>query len=510
MNEQTDEPGTRKFGLSKSKITHFEICPKRLWLSVHKKDEADQLAKSQMRFDAGNEAGQLACALLPNGVMVSDPTDLSLALAETSQLLEGGHRAPIFEGTFSHDGVLVQVDILEPAENGAWHVAEVKSASSVKDYHIGDLATQTWVLKQTGVQIASTCIRHINRDFVLTELGNYEGLFVDSPLEEELAPIIDRRPETVRLARETLSGAEPDVAMGSQCQSPFECKFQTYCSRNVPPGPKWPISLLPRTGAKIASEWAKKGAFDLHDLESEDLKAENHRIVHAATVSGRTYLNREGVAAAIKDWSWPRHFLDFETVALTVPRWLGTRPNQSIPFQFSCHTQSEDGSISHAEYLHTESSDPRRGCALKLIDALRDGGEHNSPIIAYHASVERKAIRELANRCPDLAPELEALEKRVVDLLPVVRDNYYHRDQRGSWSIKYVLPTLGLGIGYSDLEVADGMAAQESWIKMVRPETSEADAEAIRRQLLEYCQMDTFAMVKLLEHLTVSCSGVGK
>jgi hypothetical protein len=260
--------------------------------------------------------------------------------------------------------------------------------------------------------------------------------------------------------------------------------------------------LLPRTGAKVAGEWAKKGAFDLHDLKSEDLKTESHRIVHEATVTGQVYLNREGVAAAIKDWSWPRHFLDFETVALTVPRWVGTRPNQSIPFQFSCHTQHEDGSTNHSEYLHTENSDPRRACALALIKALREGSEHNSPIIAYHASVERKAIRELATGCPDLAPELDALEKRVVDLLPVVRDNYYHRDQRGSWSIKYVLPTLGLGLCYSNLEITDGMAAQERWIKMVDPETSEADAEEIRRQLLEYCQMDTFAMVKLLEHLT--------
>ena len=498
----------KRFGLSKSKLTSFDICRKRLWLSVHKRDLAVQDPASQMRLDAGNDVGQIACSLLPDGVMVSDPTNLSAALQETRDLLESGHSAPIFEATFSHDNVLVQVDILEPAEDGAWHVAEVKSASSVKEYHVADLATQTWVLRQTGLRVASTAIRYINRDFVLEEPGQFQGLFVDKHLSAELDPIIEKRPETVNIAREMLAGPEPEQEMGNHCTSPFQCEFQDYCSRNLPPLVQWPISLLPRTGAKLAQEWAAHGKFDLSDISAADLKNPIHQIIHAATISGEPYVDRSSIKQETSNWAWPRHFLDFETIAFTIPRWLGTRPNQAIPFQFSCHTQQEDGQVSHTEFLNLDNSDPRRACAEKLIACLKSEQGNSGAIIAYNASVERKAIRELASACPEYAAELEAIEQRVVDLLPVVRNHYYHRDQRGSWSIKNVLPTLGLGLGYGELEVGDGMAAQESWVHMIKPGTPAQEIAQIRDNLLAYCKLDTLAMVKLMQHLLGEASGL--
>ena len=62
----TDRP--RRFGLSKSKITMFEQCPKRLWLSVHRRALAEQDEGAEARFATGHEVGAIACALLPDGV----------------------------------------------------------------------------------------------------------------------------------------------------------------------------------------------------------------------------------------------------------------------------------------------------------------------------------------------------------------------------------------------------------------------------------------------------------
>jgi len=142
----------RRFGLSKSKITAFEQCPKRLWLQTHRPELAEHDDGAEARFATGHEVGAIACQLAVGGVMIEAKPDLATAVARTRELLAAGHRAPIFEATFEHDGVLVRVDVLEPEGNG-WRMAEVKSSTKPKDYHLGDLATQIWVARRAGVSM---------------------------------------------------------------------------------------------------------------------------------------------------------------------------------------------------------------------------------------------------------------------------------------------------------------------------------------------------------------------
>ena len=158
---------TRRFGLSKSKITAFEQCSKKLWLATHRPELAEQDEAAESRFAIGNAVGKIACALHPGGVMV-DPPSLSEALAKTSSLVTCGHPGPIFEATFEHDGVLVRVDVLEKLEGGGWAAAEVKSSGKVKEYHRGDLATQVWVMREAGIELKRATIRHIDTGFVLS------------------------------------------------------------------------------------------------------------------------------------------------------------------------------------------------------------------------------------------------------------------------------------------------------------------------------------------------------
>ena len=179
----------RRFGLSKSKITAFEQCPRRLWLSVHRRDLAEQDDGAEARFATGHEVGAIACALLPDGVMVEAEPDLAAALATTRALLDGGHDRPIFEATLEHDGVLVRIDVLEPDGSGGWHMAEVKSSTKAKDYHLGDLATQLWVARNAGVTVTGASIRHIDNRFLLEREGDWHGLFADADLMAPAEPL---------------------------------------------------------------------------------------------------------------------------------------------------------------------------------------------------------------------------------------------------------------------------------------------------------------------------------
>jgi hypothetical protein len=471
---------SRSFGLSKTKITMFEQCSKRLWLSVHRRELAEQDQGAESRFASGHVVGAIACDLLPTGTMVEAEPDLSYARPTTRALLDGSHDQPIFEATLEHDGVLVRIDILEPAGSGAWRMVEVKSSTSVKDYHLGDLATQLWVAENAGMSITSAAIRHIDGDFVLQQEGIFSGLFADA--------------ELVALARTTLRGPEPDLAPGDHCFAPFSCEFMVHCHKDLPAAPEWPVTILPYGRGK---RFLAEHIGDLLKLDPADLSHETDKLIHRATITGEAYHDRAGARAAMKDWTYPRTWLDFETIGFAAPRWVGTRPYQQVPFQFSAHVEELEGVLFHHEFLSLDGLDPRRACALALLNHVPETGA----IIAYNASFEKRCIAELAQAFPDLSERLACMVERLVDLLPVTRANWYHRDQRGSWSIKAVLPTIASELDYIGLEVKDGSSAQEAYLEAIGHHTSSRRRNAIDAALRKYCGRDTEAMIALARHL---------
>jgi hypothetical protein len=195
-------------------------------------------------------------------------------------------------------------------------------------------------------------------------------------------------------------------------------------------------------------------------------------------------------------WAFPRTWLDFETIAFAVPRWIGTRPYQQTPFQFSAHVEDEHGGVTHYEFLSLDGGDPRRRCAEALLKLPSSG-----VVVAYNAAFERGCILDLADSLPDLAEGLRALAGRIVDLLPVTRACWYHRDQRGSWSIKAVLPTVAPELDYSNLEIKDGGNAQEAYLEAIAPETTLERRAQLDVALRAYCERDTEAMIVLARHL---------
>jgi hypothetical protein len=227
-------------------------------------------------------------------------------------------------------------------------------------------------------------------------------------------------------------------------------------------------------------------------VDLEALTNELHRRVHQATLTGETYHDVDGARAAMAGWAYPRTWLDFETITFAVPRWIGTRPYQQVPFQFSAHIEATDGQIDHREFLSLDGADPRRPCAEALVALVPQTGA----VVGYNASFERTRVLELAEAFPDLADNLRSMADRIVDLLPVTRKNWYHRDQRGSWSIKAVLPTVAPELDYSNLQVKDGSNAQQVYLEAIQGATEDRKRE-IDIALRAYCGRDTEAMIVL-------------
>jgi len=235
------------------------------------------------------------------------------------------------------------------------------------------------------------------------------------------------------------------------------------------------------------------GYRDIRDVPSSGISSETQLRIHRVTMEGVPEL-LPGARAFVEALAYPRFYLDFETVGPAIPLWAGTRPYQTLPFQWSCHIERSPGAMEHAEFLDLSGDPPMRSLAEQMITDLETSG----PVLMY-TSYERGVIEGLAGMFPDLAGPLRAIIDRLVDLHPVTRINYYHPDMLGSWSIKAVLPTIAPEMDYAQLEgIQEGMGASLAYLEAIDPQTNEANREEIHKSLLKYCKHDTEAMVQLV------------
>lgn len=490
--------------LSKSKIIAYRQCPKRLWLEVHEPERAVVAADVEARFAAGHEVGAVARTLYDPGgtgtVLDAQRDGFDAAFKRTGALLD--EPRPIFEAGFRAEGALAFADVMVPVpgtQRPRWRMVEVKSATSVKDYHRDDAAVQAYVARAAGADLAAVSVAHVDSTWVYPGGGDYRGLLKEHELTDEtLTRAGDVKGWIEEAQVIAASGHAPQIAVGAQCHDPFDCPYLAHC-RSQEPAVDHPVEWLPgRRNRALAEHLETKGARDLGDVPNELLDPRQLR-VKRQTLKGEVFFDVAGARKALSRYPLPALFLDFETAQLAVPIWQGTRPWQQIPFQFSLHTLDAEGRLDHRAHLDLSGHDPSEAFARALIAACRG----RQPIFVYNSAFETGRIRELAQRFADLAPDLTAIAERIVDLLPIAREHYYHPSQQGSWSIKAVLPAMAPDLSYDKLSgVKDGSMAMTAYLEAIRAGTSAARKDEIHRELLAYCKLDTLAMVRVWQVLS--------
>jgi hypothetical protein len=214
--------------------------------------------------------------------------------------------------------------------------------------------------------------------------------------------------------------------------------------------------------------------------------------------SGSTHIDIDEIRSFTNGLNYPLFFLDFETICPAVPKYNGSRPYQQLVFQYSLHVQETSTSeLEHREYLSDPTEDPRIGFIEQLIQDCGTLGD----ILVYNIGFERGKLNDLIDVFPEYSNELRGIVNRLIDLMiPFQQKWYYTPEMRGSYSIKSVLPALVPELSYNNLEIKEGGAASNTFLSMVNG-TFKGDVEETRRQLLEYCKLDTFAMVRILDKL---------
>jgi hypothetical protein len=461
-----------------------------MWRSVHRPDSAVMDPAIDHRLQAGLAVHEVFRALYPDGRFVDDKDGLGEALRITERFLADGADR-VFEATFTHEGVLVRADLIEK-DRDAYALYEVKSSTMVKDYHLPDAAIQAWVIGG-HIPVSRVFLTHIDNWFVYAGGGDYRGLFFNEDVTAQIRELQSDISARIDEFRTILAEDEPDIPPGAHCFSPFECPYHAYCTPDSS-GPEHPVALLPGV-SRIERLLIEEGFEDLKTVPRNRLTDPKHVRIWDAVHSGAAQID-SAIGDIVHGIQFPRYYFDFETIMFGVPIWPGTRPYQQLPFQYSCHVEQDGGETTHLEFLDVSGGPPMRPLAEQMITDLGTAG----PIITY-GHFERMVIGVLIELFPDLEIPLSRLQERIIDLLPILRQHYYHPDMSGSWSIKAVLPAIAPDLMYDALdEVHNGMEAQTAFLEAIHENCLPQRREALKRQLLTYCGLDSLAMVRIVRH----------
>lgn len=483
--------------LSKSAYLKYLQCPRYLWLWEHQRAEIDAPLDlgSEWRIEEGTRVEEIARSLFPDGMRVKSFHERGAQ--RTKRFME--ERKPcLFQATAIGDGVLAMADILQfnPTLD-AWDIFEVKGSTSVKGIHLHDVAFQSLAFERAGYKISKAAVIHINNTYVRRGPLEAAGFLTVTDVTERSHAMQDAVAAGIVNAKAVLAlTALPTTADFPCACSPKDCPCASRCFPDLPPHS---VFFLQRMTTKKARSYYEKGMRSLGDIP-DDLKlsvAQRNQV--RAAKDGEPIIDRAAIKRTLDALVYPLYFLDYETFAASIPPFDDFKPCQVMPFQYSVHVlESPTAEPAHFEYLA-----PKFGNTIPdLCQSLRTHLGEKGTVIVWNERFEKTRNAEMGTVSPSDAPFLQSINDRMFDLMEVFADQFYV-DVRfnGSCSIKNVLPVLVLSLSYKDLRIREGMGASISWYRSFTSGTTVEEQAEVRKNLLDYCKLDTLAMVEILRCL---------
>ena len=488
--------------LSKTDFREFLQCSKSLWLRKNEPNLYIPPAESKFEeklIEEGFEVEFAARELFDKGILLEG--SLEEISEETKKLIQS-KTTPIFQATFITDsGLFAKTDVITYNEfTDAWNIYEIKSSSEIKtkgaDSHIDDITFQQVVMRELGIPIESSYIIHLNKQYKKNgEIDLFE-LFSITDVTEQVQDEYDRIQTEAHKALEFLKQTEIDMSFCSCIYTSRRnhCSSFNVLNNNVP---NYSIHDIARISAKNLRLLVDDLILNLTDIPEDFKLSNNQKKQVELEKSQQSEINIPSISNTLEQLEYPLIFLDYETYVSAIPKVDGFSPHQHIPFQVSIHIYHDSDNITHHEYL----ADTIENAALGLIEFMTETIPQKGTLISWHASFENTRNKEIADIYPEHSDFLLDLNDRTFDLEKIFMDDYRHPDFKGKTSIKKVLPVLCPEFSYQDLEVQNGTEAMEHWERMVSENLDKSERAHIQKSLLEYCELDTLAMVKIFEHL---------
>ena len=482
--------------LSKSLYCNAIQCNKMLWLSKNCPEEQEEVSNESV-LDNGTEVGIVAKDLFGPSIDIEFNNNLNIMIEDTKKALEQD-KIVITEASFNYNNNFCSVDLLKK-DNNNYEIYEVKSSTEVKDIYLDDISYQYYVLSNLKLNVTKASIVYINSDYIKKEKLELDKLFI---IKDVTNIALSKQEEVKEKIKEIniymKQTSIPKFDIGIQCVTPYQCPFFKFCTKHLPiPN----IFNIRGMSNKNKFKLYKEDNYEYNKLLNIDINWKYKEQIEFELYNKEPKINKQNIKEFLDTLSYPLYFLDFETYQQSIPEYSGIKPYEQIPFQYSLHyIESKNGKLKHKEFLSKPNIDPRRSLAESLVKDIPE----NVCIIAYNMMFEKMVIRNLANTYEDLSNHLMNIYNNMKDLMiPFKNRDYYTKDMQGSYSIKYVLPALfpnDPSLDYHNLEgVHNGSEAMSTFSNLGNLEIKEQ--EKVRHNLLEYCKLDTYAMVKIWQKL---------
>ena len=490
--------------ITKTDYLEYTYCKKNLWLKKHKPELFKDVELSEFEkkiIEEGNDADEAARNLFPDGILVEIVGVNAVPI--TKKFLDDGVKT-MFQGAFQHDVFFIQADVLKFNKIlDGWELYEVKASNDVKrvvpHHHVNDLAFQKSVIEQCGLEIKKTGVIHLNGEYRQHGKTNYDELFIIAELTDEVLEAQEEVKQQMDDLKQYLGMPEEK---GCECLYRGRNAQCTTFEYSNPEIPEYSVHDINRIGGskKLFYDWIDRGIYSLDDIDNPEALTGSKKAQYDAYMLGKPLIDHEAIKEVLDELVFPLYFFDYEGYSSAIPRFDGFGAYEQVPFQYSLHILHEDGEMEHKEFLITE---PTKDLTLPLIEQMREDFGDVGSVISWYKSYESQRNNKLAELHPDHANFLESLNDRMFDLMHIFSKNMYVDARfKGSASIKNVLPVLVPELTYKALGIQKGDQAVERWEKMIDANTPKEEKEQITRDLLEYCKLDTLAMVKIYEFLS--------
>ena len=483
--------------ISKSLYMTGLQCHKALWLHKYRPGLKDEVSSEQAAIlDFGAEVGRYAQELFPGGTLIPyGELSHSQQLAMTQHAISAV-ASTIYEGALCYNDVFVKADILHQGAKG-WELYEVKSSANLKEHYLDDIAIQYFVISGSGINLAKACLVHLNTDYVRQGPIDVEQLFTIVDLTDKIREMQSDVAEKLAAMRAMLQNDMPEIDISPNCDDPHTCAFHGHCWAHIPENSGFDFR---GQGRPNAFELYRKGTVRMEDVPADTLGWRQKLQLDGLRYQ-KNYIDKQAVKAFINSLWFPLCFMDFETTYMVpIPLSDGMRPYEQLPFQFSLHVIERDGEEPvHYAYLAKDLKNPCEEFLSNLLAVIPPG----ACILTWNKTFEVKRLEELAARFPEKSAEISAVIENIRDLMASFRDkSIYHWKLNGSYSLKDVLPALVDGFSYENLPINSGDMASAAWVRMIQ-EADLNEQQRLYSELLDYCHLDTWAMVLILKEMCV-------
>lgn len=469
--------------ISKSDYIQYLMCPEELWLAKNRPEVMPRMSDDDLHnVEQGNIIDGLAKKLFEDKEFLA-----SLQICPENVL---------FQERAEKNGLIARGDILVKKESG-YYLFEVKAATEVKPEHVQDIAFQKLVFEKAGYPIERTFLVYVNKEYRVNGALNLSCFLMieetTAVVEEEISGIEAR----VAKILEFVQGPEPPKKINHECEKKNNCPFFAY---HFPDFPKYSVFDIARINKSKRIKLLEDGVFSIYDVPNDFPLSEKQRLQIDIARTQKPIIQREAILDTLRALSYPLYFLDYETFSYVMPSQNGLKPYQQMVFQYSLHVQEYPGSaLKHYEYLLRKKEEPLRELVAHLEQAIPSIG---GTVIVWNDSFEKARNNELAALFPEFADFLASINNRIFDLAKIFQDQLYiHPRFKGKYSIKKVLPVLAPEYDYSKLEISNGQIATLKWHHLTDGRFPPDQEEKVYRDLLDYCELDTLAMVKIFEAL---------